>query len=158
MPRYTPESKTQTEKINEAGDFIVKILSSTDYHDENNQWDETVVVFETSSLPKRTIKYRIKASTKWRFEKMADALNARNVWQEVDQHGFSKFDPRDFVGSEVLIKTGPWEYQGKNGFSVQSISHVSEAPASMLEETSTATATPSTGGKHTAVSDEEIPF
>ena len=64
MPRYTPESKTQTEQINEAGDFIVKILSSTDYHDENNQWDQTVVVFETSSLPKRTIKYRVKASTK----------------------------------------------------------------------------------------------
>ena len=159
MPHYRPQQATNDmDQINEAGEFIVTIVSSTDYHDENNQWDETVVVFHTSSLPKRSIKYRIKGSTAWRFEKMADALDARDVWSSTDEHGFSNFDPRDYVGREVVIKTGPWEYDGKTGFSVQQVKHLSEASAAMLEARPTTPTTPSTGGNHTAVKDEEIPF
>jgi hypothetical protein len=147
MPRFKPEANT----LLGPGTHTVEIVGTDEYDLPDGSWDATVVEFTCKA---GRIKDRATLKTAWKFRRLAEAIgdDAVEVYEAEDGAGYSKFDPKDFIGRRLNIVVEEYEWNGKASVRVKDwrrLTKVSEEAWAAPKKTDHG---------HKAVEEDDIPF
>jgi len=164
MLRYKPEEEKQNTKDMPDAPAGIHRMKLNDYRPgvETEKWSGDIVEF-TDGV--HTISEFIDEKSVWKFSRLAKAIgpDAVNHYKQTDREGFSTFNPKEWVGSEVSVVVEDSVRNGQPSTRIKKIQHLDQHSAWDTESvapdlTVNDDPTPSQGGNHKAVKDDEIPF